>query len=95
MKRVTRYPKIRGRLSPMLAGRLINDLRAFSLMVTQLPTVTISRDPNDNFLLATAKAGNAEFLITGDARDVLNLKTFAGTRIISVRAFLSSQGRLP
>jgi uncharacterized protein len=31
LNRVTRYPKIRERLKPALAGRLINDLRELAL----------------------------------------------------------------
>jgi predicted nucleic acid-binding protein len=39
-----------------------------------LPTVTICADPYDNYLLAMATAGTAEFLVTGDKRDLLSLK---------------------
>jgi len=95
LKRVTRYPKIRARLPPSIAGRLINELRELAVMVSDLPEVTASPDPYDNFLLATAKAGRAEFLVTGDARDLLKLDRFAGTRILTVRAFLATHGRLP
>jgi uncharacterized protein len=36
--RVTRYQKIRERLAPALAGRLINELRDLAAVVTNLPT---------------------------------------------------------
>ena len=91
--RVTRYPKIRERLSPALAGRLINELRELAIVVKELPKVTASADPDDDYLLATAVAGKADFLVTGDKRDLLGLKLFDGTKIVSVREFLSLAGR--
>ena len=93
--RVTRYPKIRERLSPALAGRLINEVRDLSIMVTNPPAVNASSDPYDNYLLAMASAGAADFLLTGDKRDLLGLKLFEGTKIITVRDFLTLQRRLP
>lgn len=95
LRRVTRYPKIRERLPPALAGRLVNDLRGLALILDRLPTVTVSPDPDDNYLLAIAAAGSADFLLTGDKRDLLALEKHGSTRILTVRAFLSSQGLLP
>jgi putative PIN family toxin of toxin-antitoxin system len=66
LMRVTRYPKIRTRLTPALAGRLVNDLRAVALLVTNLPAVAVCPDPHDDYLLATAQAGAADYLVTGD-----------------------------
>ena len=34
LMRVTRYPKIRARVTPVLAGRLINEVRAVALVMT-------------------------------------------------------------
>ena len=93
--RVTRYPKIRGRLTPALAGRLINQLRKVAIILTNLPTVTVCADPYDNYLLAMVKAGQAEFLLTGDKRDLLGLGVYEGTRILTVQEFLTHIGRLP
>lgn len=95
LMRVTRYPKIRERLSPTLAGRLINEVRDLAIMVTNLPTVSASSDPYDNYLLAMASAGGADFLLTGDKRDLLGLKLFEGTKIITVRDFLVMHRRMP
>ena len=95
LMRVTRYPKIRARLVPALAGRLVNDLRGLAVAITDLPMVTASPDSDDNHLLALAEAGSADFLLTGDKRDLLALERHAGTRIIAVRAFLEQQHWLP
>ncbi len=95
LMRVTRYPKIRERLAPALAGRLINQLRDLAVTVTNLPTITASPDPHDDYLLAIAAAGSADFLITGDKRDLLALRRYEGTKIITVRDFLMLHQRLP
>lgn len=95
LMRVTRYPKIRERLAPALAGRLINELRDIAVVLKNLPTVTVCRDPYDDYLLAMAVAGSADFLVTGDKRDLLSLKLHEGTKIVTVRDFLTLHGRLP
>jgi len=95
MMRVTRYPRIRERLAPPLAGRLINELRDIAVVVKNLPVVTVSPDPFDNYLLATAAAGSADFLVTGDKRDLLALKLYEGTKIVTVRDFLVLHRLLP
>jgi uncharacterized protein len=93
--RVTRYPKIRARLAPALAGRLINELRDIASVLKNLPTVTVCQDPYDNYLLSMAVAGSADFLVTGDKRDLLGLKLHEGSKIVSVRDFLTLYRRLP
>jgi uncharacterized protein len=95
LMRVTRYPKIRERLAPALAGRLINELRDISVVLKNLPTVTVCQDPHDDYLLAMAVAGAADFLVTGDKRDLLGLKLHEGTKIVTVRDFLTLYRRLP
>lgn len=95
LRRVTRYPKIRERLAPALAGRLLNDIRDLAVLLPALPVVTASPDPDDNYLLAMAAAGSADFLVTGDKRDLLALRLFEGTRILTVRDFLVLHRRMP
>jgi putative PIN family toxin of toxin-antitoxin system len=95
LMRVTRYPKIRERLAPALAGRLINELRDIAVLLKNLPRVTVCKDPHDAYLLAMAVVGSADFLVTGDKRDLLGLKLYEGTKIVTVRDFLTLHGRLP
>ena len=47
----------------------------------------ICRDPDDDIVLATAVAGRADLVISGDD-DLLVLKTFGGIRIFSPRQVL-------
>lgn len=88
LNRVTRYPKLRSRLQPALAGRLVNELRSLATLVASPPEVDVSPDPYDNYLLAIASHGLADYLITGDKRDLLSLNKYQGTKIVSVAQFL-------
>jgi len=49
--------------------------------------VNICRDPKDNFLLALAKDGLADYLITGD-KDLTILKEFGKTKIVTMSEFI-------
>src|SRR5258708_6349968 len=46
----------------------------------------VSRDPKDDAILATALAGKAAYLVTGD-KDLLTLKKFGRIQIITPRVF--------
>ncbi len=70
-------------------GRFINDLRDLAIMVDDLPMVDISPDPYDNYLLAIASGGMADYLVTGDKLDLLALKKYNGTSIVSVTDFIA------
>lgn len=93
--RVTRYPKIRARLVPALAGRLINELRHIAVQVAHPVVPAVSPDPDDDYLLALSVAGSAHFLVTGDKRDLLVFRRYEGTRIVTVREFLTLHRALP
>lgn len=49
--------------------------------------ITICRDPKDNFLLALAKDGKPDYLLTGD-KDLLELKNFGKTKIKTITSFI-------
>lgn len=93
LRRVTRYPRIRERLSTALAGRLVNQMRDLALVVREPAAISVSPDPNDDYLLALAAAGKAAFVITGDKRDLLALRRHEETRILTVRDFLNLHKR--
>lgn len=92
LRRVTRYERVRPLISSQAAGVLLNELRAHTHMLADLPHVDRSPDPADNFLLAMAQAGEAYVLVTGDKHDLLSLKAFQRTRIITARQFLGEIG---
>jgi uncharacterized protein len=49
--------------------------------------VTVCRDPKDNFLLALAKDGKADYLLTGD-KDLLDIIKFGKTKIKTITSFI-------
>ncbi|MDH3279940.1 MAG: putative toxin-antitoxin system toxin component, PIN family [Gammaproteobacteria bacterium] len=88
-QRVSRYPKLRKFLKPSESGNMINGLRHQARVLAELPKLDESRDPHDNPLLAMAVAGQADYLVSGDKRDVLTLKKIRTTRIVTARRFLN------
>lgn len=54
----------------------------------------VCRDAEDDWVLATALAGRAEIIVTGDD-DLLVLKSHQGIRILSPRGFLEFLDRRP
>lgn len=50
--------------------------------------VAVCRDPKDNFLLALAKDGKADYLLTGD-KDLLDLDKFGKTKIKTISTFIN------
>ena len=60
--------------------------RLCSLVAHGSLSAPISRDPDDDVVLAAAKAGRCDFLVTGDG-DLLVLREFEGIRILSPREF--------
>jgi putative PIN family toxin of toxin-antitoxin system len=91
-RRVTRYPRVTKLIDRSAAGAMYNHLCASSIVLGKLPTINRSQDPSDNFLLAMAEAGMADYLVTGDKRDVLALKKHGNTRILNATRMLTVLG---
>lgn len=87
LRRASRYPSLRKLVPPRDFGALINRLHG-ALVLDKLPRVDVSRDADDDYLLAMAAATEAEFLVTGDARGLLRLKRFGRTRVLTPGSFL-------
>jgi putative PIN family toxin of toxin-antitoxin system len=62
------------------AGRLINQIKKLAANIVNLPQVRRSVHPDDDFLLALAEAGAADYLVTGDKSGLLNLKSTSGRK---------------
>lgn len=77
----------RERLRPYLrqedAEDLLATIDAIATVVDRLPTITLSPDPKDNPILATAVAGDADFLVSGDKGDLLALGQIEGIPIVT------------
>ena len=79
-------------IRPAEAGRLINQIRYLAITINSLPEVSASPDPWDNFVLAAVLGGRADYLVTGDKSDLLALRSFGPTRIVTIRQFLDTFG---
>jgi putative PIN family toxin of toxin-antitoxin system len=80
-------PRIAGLIKPYKAGRLVNQIKKLAENIGHLPLVRRSPDPADNFLLALAEAGKADYLVTGDKSGLLSLASHKSTRIVTARDF--------
>lgn len=85
---VARRTKFRKYFPTEVVDALLELLRRDGFMVEgPLVIEPISRDPDDDYLLALSKAAKAHVLLTGDD-DLLVLKKHGSTRIMTARAFV-------
>jgi putative PIN family toxin of toxin-antitoxin system len=64
----------------------ISGLRYLATPVYDLPLVQVVRDPNDDFILATALKAGADYLVSRD-QDLLVLRTHQNIQIVTPEAF--------
>lgn len=85
--RIFRYPKIQKRVTSVDKKALIQILEDLVEHVYPQERTHISSDPDDEKYLEAASACDADYLVTGD-RDLLSLKQFGTTRIVSPKEFV-------
>jgi uncharacterized protein len=88
--------KVKGK--KYLVGRITQeDLEEFSSLLEEVSELipgiksaipAVTRDPKDDYLLAYALVGQADYLVTGD-KDLLTLKEVEQTKIITAREFVA------
>lgn len=84
LERVLAYPKIRARIEPSMAERLVRIVSAFGVSEDAEPPQAIEVDAQDAYLVGLAAANDA-LLITGD----LGLRSMLrGHQVLSPQAFL-------
>ena len=86
------YEHLRSRIDPVQAQEFLENVDVLAVMATDLPTIELSPDPADNVILATAVAGQAELVVSGDKADVLELGEVEGIPIMTARAALERLG---
>lgn len=84
---VSRRPKFKKYFAEKDINLLMAGLNKNAHFITVNNKVTICRDPKDNFLLTLSQKGKADYLVTGDS-DLLVLKTYKSTEILSPNSFL-------
>jgi putative PIN family toxin of toxin-antitoxin system len=80
-------PKLTKHFGTNALEEMLSTFEPFIDLIQVENIVTVCRDPNDNFLLALAKDGKADYLLTGD-KDLLDLIKFGKTKIKTITAFI-------
>jgi putative PIN family toxin of toxin-antitoxin system len=80
-------PKLAAYVSPSESTAFLIELARVAELVAITEHVELCRDPRDDRFLELALAGQADFLLTGDA-DLLALHPFRGTAILTPAAYL-------
>jgi putative PIN family toxin of toxin-antitoxin system len=90
-RRVAGYERVRSRLRVADPAAFITELAGIADLVTSpLPPIqAVKDDPTDDLVIATALAGGAGWIVTGDRAHLLPLDPFAGVRIVEPAAFLA------
>ena len=86
LDKTVRKPNLAKLINRANYEKLVSLLRKNAELVDVHSDVEMCRDPKDNFLLALAKDGNADYLITGDT-DLLVIETFEKTKIVKLTDF--------
>jgi len=92
LARVLAYEHLSSRIDPVQAQEFLENVDVLAVMATDLPTIELSPDPADDVILATAVAGQAELVVSGDKADVLGLGEVEGIPIMTARAALERLG---
>ena len=87
---VSQRPKFRKYFTLTDLQNLLIQIRKRAEFIVVTSDIKICRDPKDNFLLSLAKDGKATHLITDD-RDLLDIKIFGKTKIVTIADYLSKK----
>lgn len=85
LKRVLAYEKLQRFFTREEAQEMLLGVMTFSVCVASIPEVSYSPDPDDNKIIATAIAGQASYIVTGDKRDLLDLKSVEGVKMLTAQ----------
>ena len=86
LKSKARDPRFIGRFASLDEEKLLEYIENNSIKIDVPFTVKVCRDPNDDYLLALALAGEADILLTND-KDLLSMRCFGNTWIMNVAEF--------
>lgn len=70
----------------------MGQIRRRAVVLGPLAPIDVSPDPDDGPLIATAVEGRADWLVTRDKLDLLELVKVQGVRIVSARVFVDVLG---
>ena len=78
--------------SSRVAGQIRRELDGPAEIVEPQEIPDICQDPDDNQVLAAAKAGGADHIVTGD-QDLLDLGSYQGVAIVRPATFLQQRAK--
>ena len=85
IERVVEYPRLKPLIKTYEVQLLIAGLHRKAIVASDLPEVSYSPDPTDNKIIATAIAGYADYLVSGDRSHLLRLQKIGGMPVITAR----------
>ena len=91
MNSVYKYPRIQKYTKVKSNGEInefINDIRESAIIISNLPEINISPDPEDNLIISCAIGANANYIVSGDKKHVLPIKNIQGIKILSPTEFI-------
>ena len=83
---MVQYERLQKYLRASVAQMMLDNLRRKASVFHSLPDVDISPDLDDDPILATALAAQADYLVSGDRKDLLSLGSVEGVAIITASA---------
>ena len=85
---VVARPRLRRYITPDAAAVIRDHIDTRAIIIETLPEVRLSPDPKDNPILATAIAGHAELIVSGDKNHLLALGQVQGIPVVTARKAL-------
>jgi putative PIN family toxin of toxin-antitoxin system len=89
LRRALGYEKLRDRINPAQVRDFVDNIVVMAVIVPSVTAVAFSPDPDDNLILATAIAGHADLIVSGDRQHMLALREVEGIPIVTPREALS------
>ncbi len=86
-------PKLKKYFGTNALEEMLSTFDPFIDFIEVSSTISVCRDIKDNFLLALANDGQADYLLTGD-KDLLELKKFGKTKIFTIANFIEETKNL-
>ncbi len=88
LRRAIEYEHLQSKILPAERDALLDNIDAKAVVVAPLPTVSLSPDPDDNPILGTAIAGKANLIVSGNKKDMQDLREAEGIPIVTPREAL-------
>ena len=87
-------PRIQKFIDADEAAAIVENIGTRAVIVDRPPVVNLSPDPKDNPILATAVAGKADLIVSGDKKHMLALRDVEGIPVVSARDALGRIGNI-